>query len=213
MALAIKQTRVVEVPVTTLRACMDMACIATILDAEGVVVGQSSTPAWMPQVLQIDLESGRIVNWRAPSCEQLQAMAYSQEVIPTMPADLAAIARVQREDAEWADTAMDIDDWLNAPEPKRRCPISGQLIPFECASIEVMPESAAETIEPEHAAPAKHSPVSGFGPAQPRYRNPATGETWTGRGKQPMWVQEAIVTGAKLEDFLIDAHMPAAELA
>jgi hypothetical protein len=28
MALAIKQTRVVEVPVTTLRAAIDMACVA-----------------------------------------------------------------------------------------------------------------------------------------------------------------------------------------
>lgn len=24
----------------------------------------------------------------------------------------------------------------------------------------------------------------------PKYRNPATGETWTGRGKAPRWIQE-----------------------
>lgn len=24
---------------------------------------------------------------------------------------------------------------------------------------------------------------------QPKYRNPATGETWTGRGKPPLWIQ------------------------
>ncbi len=88
MSLSIKQTRVVDVPVTELRAAMDVACVATLLDAEGVVVGQSTTPTWLPQVLQIDLESGRIINWRAPSAEQLQAMADSQEVVPTMPADM-----------------------------------------------------------------------------------------------------------------------------
>jgi hypothetical protein len=109
MSLTIKQTRVVDVPVTELRAAIDVACVATLLDAEGVVVGQSTTPSWLPQVLQIDLESGRIINWRAPSAEQLQAMADCQEVVPTMPADIAAIARVQREDAEWADKAMDTE--------------------------------------------------------------------------------------------------------
>lgn len=37
----------------------------------------------------------------------------------------------------------------------------------------------------------------------PKYRNSATGETWTGRGLQPKWVQAAIASGKKLEDFTI----------
>jgi DNA-binding protein H-NS len=37
----------------------------------------------------------------------------------------------------------------------------------------------------------------------PKYRNPATGETWTGRGLQPKWVQAAVAGGKKLEDFAI----------
>ncbi|HET8694393.1 MAG TPA: H-NS histone family protein [Aquabacterium sp.] len=37
----------------------------------------------------------------------------------------------------------------------------------------------------------------------PKYRNAATGETWTGRGLQPKWVQAAIASGKKLEDFAI----------
>lgn len=37
----------------------------------------------------------------------------------------------------------------------------------------------------------------------PKYRNSATGETWTGRGLQPKWVQAAIASGKKLEDFAI----------
>ena len=94
MAITIKQTRIVDVPVTELRAAMDVACVATLLDAEGVVVGQSTPPAWLPEVLQIDLESGRIINWCAPTGEQLQAMADSREVIPTMPADM--VDRVER---------------------------------------------------------------------------------------------------------------------
>lgn len=37
----------------------------------------------------------------------------------------------------------------------------------------------------------------------PKYRNTATGETWTGRGLQPKWITAAIASGKKLEDFAI----------
>ncbi|HRH16608.1 MAG TPA: H-NS histone family protein [Aquabacterium sp.] len=37
----------------------------------------------------------------------------------------------------------------------------------------------------------------------PKYKNKATGETWTGRGLQPKWVQAAVASGKKLEDFAI----------
>jgi DNA-binding protein H-NS len=37
----------------------------------------------------------------------------------------------------------------------------------------------------------------------PKFRNAATGETWTGRGLQPKWLKSAIAGGAKLEDFAI----------
>ena len=34
-----------------------------------------------------------------------------------------------------------------------------------------------------------------------RYHNPATGDTWTGRGLQPRWVKDQLGAGAKLADF------------
>lgn len=37
----------------------------------------------------------------------------------------------------------------------------------------------------------------------PKYRNKDTGETWTGRGLQPKWIQAAVASGKKLEDFAI----------
>ncbi len=37
----------------------------------------------------------------------------------------------------------------------------------------------------------------------PKYRDPATGASWTGRGKQPRWLAQAISGGKKLEDFRI----------
>ena len=39
----------------------------------------------------------------------------------------------------------------------------------------------------------------------PKYRDPATGATWTGRGRAPVWMAAKIATGSKKEDFLISA--------
>ena len=36
-----------------------------------------------------------------------------------------------------------------------------------------------------------------------KYRHPSTGETWTGRGKMPRWLQAQVSAGKKKEDFLI----------
>ncbi len=36
-----------------------------------------------------------------------------------------------------------------------------------------------------------------------KFRNQATGETWSGRGLQPNWLKAAIAGGAKLTDFAV----------
>jgi len=55
-------------------------------------------------------------------------------------------------------------------------------------------------------AAAKSAPRAGrkLGKVAPKYRNPANPkETWTGRGKQPLWLAAATAKGKKVEDFLI----------
>lgn len=40
--------------------------------------------------------------------------------------------------------------------------------------------------------------------AAPKYANPSDpAQTWSGRGRQPVWFREAIAAGAKPEDFAI----------
>nr|WP_145545240.1 H-NS histone family protein [Variovorax boronicumulans] len=36
-----------------------------------------------------------------------------------------------------------------------------------------------------------------------RYRNAATGDSWSGRGPRPRWLRAAVDAGALLEDFLV----------
>jgi DNA-binding protein H-NS len=38
----------------------------------------------------------------------------------------------------------------------------------------------------------------------PKYRNPKdASQTWSGRGRKPNWIQDAMKKGAKIEDFAI----------
>lgn len=37
----------------------------------------------------------------------------------------------------------------------------------------------------------------------PKYRDPATGKSWTGRGKSPTWLALKIAAGHRKEEFLI----------
>ena len=41
------------------------------------------------------------------------------------------------------------------------------------------------------------------GKAAIKYRNAATGDTWAGRGRQPIWLTAALASGAKLADFAV----------
>ena len=36
-----------------------------------------------------------------------------------------------------------------------------------------------------------------------KYRNAATGETWSGRGLQPKWLKAALAAGRKIGDFTV----------
>ncbi|MFY9511428.1 MAG: H-NS histone family protein [Rubrivivax sp.] len=50
------------------------------------------------------------------------------------------------------------------------------------------------------AAPKR---AAGGGKVAPKYRDPATGSTWTGRGLQPKWLKAALAAGRSLSEFAL----------
>ncbi len=47
---------------------------------------------------------------------------------------------------------------------------------------------------------------------EPKYRHPQNAElTWSGRGKQPTWLKEALESGLTLEEMLISKEAPTKE--
>ena len=55
------------------------------------------------------------------------------------------------------------------------------------------------------AAPAKGASPKGLAGSKvpAKYRDPATGQTWSGRGLHPKWLKAALADGAKLSDFAL----------
>ena len=50
------------------------------------------------------------------------------------------------------------------------------------------------------AAPKRQGPT---GKVAAKYRDTATGQTWSGRGLQPNWLKAALATGKSLSDFAV----------
>ena len=62
---------------------------------------------------------------------------------------------------------------------------------------------ARTTAGKRRGRPAKKAGADKRSIVAPKYRDSATGITWTGRGKQPKWLSAAISSGKTLEDFKI----------
>ena len=62
---------------------------------------------------------------------------------------------------------------------------------------------ARTTTGKRRGRPAKKAGADKRSIVAPKYRDSATGITWTGRGKQPKWLSAAITSGKTLEDFKI----------
>lgn len=53
------------------------------------------------------------------------------------------------------------------------------------------------------AGSGRRGPAPGASKVPAKYRDPATGSTWSGRGLQPNWLRKAIADGRTLADFAI----------
>jgi DNA-binding protein H-NS len=69
----------------------------------------------------------------------------------------------------------------------------------DAEGLDMHGDPAADELERQSAAAASRR-TNGIAA---RYRNQATGETWSGRGLKPRWLTQALEAGRKLEDFAV----------
>lgn len=66
-------------------------------------------------------------------------------------------------------------------------------------------DTAVTSKNPSGAAKVSSKKTGKRGKVAPKYRNPANeSETWTGRGRQPIWVKEYVESGGSMDQILID---------
>lgn len=70
-------------------------------------------------------------------------------------------------------------------------------------SIEDVSKALGRRAEPAAVQADRSAPVSGRSKVAAKYRDPATGNTWSGRGLQPRWLRDQLVAGKTLGDFKV----------
>jgi DNA-binding protein H-NS len=108
-----------------------------------------------------------------------------------------AISKVKARMAEYGLTAADLGAAAAAPEN-----------PFAAARRNNgAAAKPAATVRPAQAPAAegkRRKPSANAGKkVAPKYRNPATGDTWTGRGLKPKWLVAALNSGRSLSEFAL----------
>jgi DNA-binding protein H-NS len=53
------------------------------------------------------------------------------------------------------------------------------------------------------SAPVQTPKKASSGKVPPKFRDPATGDSWSGRGLQPKWLKAALAAGRSLSDFSV----------
>jgi DNA-binding protein H-NS len=108
------------------------------------------------------------------------------------------IANIKKAVAAYGLTAEDLGlgTKKTKPSPRRGRPIkSGR--PDLAAQSSPKRGRGRPSATAQDAKPDRRSVVA------PKFRDSVTGATWTGRGKQPKWLAQALSLGRKIEEFKI----------
>ena len=75
---------------------------------------------------------------------------------------------------------------------------------FELDELMTGSKSTKKAAAPKGRATSKKKKSKARGKVAPKYRNPDDeSQTWTGRGRKPLWVVAQLDSGANIEDFAI----------
>lgn len=144
--------------------------------------------------------SAKVSDW-IMSLDRIDATCWAYALLAYDPATAATGPR-------WASVAKAVGV---APEPLLA---EATAAVDERLRLEILARAPAEAAKPKAKAkpakakaPAKAKSAPPAAPAKPgkgpavKYRNAATGESWTGRGLQPRWLKVALAEGKTLADF------------
>lgn len=88
-------------------------------------------------------------------------------------------------------------------QAKQRTPVIASIV-RSMREFDISPDEIAAAYNKKGAARSAARSVSApKRSVPPKYKNPETGATWTGRGKAPRWISDAETQGKSRDQFLI----------
>jgi ParB/RepB/Spo0J family partition protein len=136
-----------------------------------------------------------------------EADEYELRQNPKADVPLTIVARELGFDlaAAKAEATAEIEQRMAAELEQLKAPAPAPAAKKAAAKKPAKAKDATEAFVEAHAAPKA-------GALKPtvKYRCPATGSTWSGRGLQPAWVKAALASGKKLDELLATAEEAAA---
>ena len=91
-----------------------------------------------------------------------------------------------------------------ALEKKQRAPVINDIV-RQMREFDISLEEIEAVLSRRTRSAGKRAAKSATrNPVPPKYRNPETGATWSGRGKAPRWVSDAEAEGKSRDSFLIN---------
>lgn len=102
-----------------------------------------------------------------------------------------------------------VDAWP-FPTDDRKAAAVAKSAPKDATSevlADVKKNGPGHSATPKPKATAKKTAATKVESRRPAaYKDPKSGQTWTGRGLKPLWLTQALAGGAKLDDFQVKAH-------
>lgn len=93
-------------------------------------------------------------------------------------------------------------------EQKQRSPVISEVV-RTMRQYDITPQEIEAAFNRKGRGPAKRAAKAASAPTvrtpvPPKYRNPETDATWSGRGKPPRWISDAESEGKSRDSFLIN---------
>lgn len=103
-----------------------------------------------------------------------------------------------------ANAARQSSDWPFPRAGKESAPAAAQPDATSAVLADVKKNGPGHSANPKPKA-KRAAPIKLASPPA-KYRDPASGQTWTGRGLKPKWLAIALASGKTLADFQVKAH-------
>jgi DNA-binding protein H-NS len=84
--------------------------------------------------------------------------------------------------------------------------LEGMKVEIDAKAFHALAEAQKSLFDKVMPAPLRAAPARKTSSVPAKFRHPRTGETWTGRGRRPRWVEVALQEGKTMDDLAVPAH-------